>query len=145
MLNKNIIGLMNRKVNAKRCPLARAFLCNCYTCILSICSLANNSCGIYLLHYRVVHKCENRSLFGLNFVRSLPICKIISLLERLTRGQRHLAKAAPNDPAHMARGVRCIHRRRFKLRDRGVLNVYALYKSTYSLTHRQTDRHRENR
>jgi len=35
-----------------------------------------------------------------------------------TRGQRHLAKAAPNDPTHTARGVHCMRRRWFKPRDR---------------------------
>jgi len=35
-----------------------------------------------------------------------------------TKGQRHLAKVAPNDPAQTARGVYCTRCRRFKLRDR---------------------------
>jgi len=35
-----------------------------------------------------------------------------------TRGQRHLVKAAPNDPVHTARGVYCTRRQRFKPRDR---------------------------
>jgi len=34
------------------------------------------------------------------------------------RGQRHLAKAAPNDPAHTARGLHCTRCRQFKPHDR---------------------------
>jgi len=37
---------------------------------------------------------------------------------RTIRGRRHLAKAAPNDFAHTARGVHCTSRRRFKSSDR---------------------------
>jgi len=37
-------------------------------------------------------------------------CQSQSILG-LTRGQRHLAKAAQNGPAHTVRGVNCTHRR----------------------------------
>jgi len=47
----------------------------------------------------------------------------------ITRGQRHLAKAAPNDPAHKARGVHCTRRR--------------CGADLSRVTDRQTDRHHE--
>jgi len=42
----------------------------------------------------------------------------VLLLRLITRGQKHLAKAVPNYPAHTARSVHCTRRRRFKPRDR---------------------------
>jgi len=58
---------------------------------------------------------------------SSDVCCSVPLNSKETRGQRHSAKAAPNDPAHTARGVHCTRCRRFKPRDR------------------QTQRHRKHR